>query len=123
MYDIFHEWGADLGVGSGGDIALSSGSDMISQRVCRRLLTNPGDYLWALDYGGGLARFIGQPARSTEIEAVITSQLLLESAVPISPAPQVTTTVTDATNGYVIANITYVDPTSQNAVTLNVSTG
>jgi hypothetical protein len=123
MYDIFHEWGADLAVGSGGDIALASGSDMISQRVCRRLLTNPGDYLWNLDYGGGLALFVGQPARSTEIEAVITSQLLLETAVPTSPAPQVTTTVTDVANGYVVANIIYVDPTSQNAVTLNVSTG
>jgi phage baseplate assembly protein W len=123
MYDLFHEWGADLAVGSGGDIALASGSDMISQRVCRRLLTNPGDYLWNLDYGGGLARFIGQPARSTEIEAVITSQLLLETAVPTSPAPQVTTTVVDAANGYVVANISYVDPTSQNPVTLNVSTG
>jgi hypothetical protein len=123
MYDLFHEWCADLAVGSGGDIALASGSDMISQRVCRRLLTNPGDYLWNLDYGGGLARFIGQPARSTEIEAVITSQLLLETAVPTSPAPQVTTTVADIANGYVIANISYVDPTSQNAVTLNVSTG
>jgi hypothetical protein len=123
MYDIFHEWGADLAVGSGGDIALASGSDMISQRVCRRLLTNPGDYLWNLDYGGGLALFVGQPAKSTEIEAVITSQLLLETAVPTSPAPQVTTTVTDVANGYVVANIIYVDPTSQNAVTLNVSTG
>ncbi len=120
MQDIFHEWGADLAVGSSGDIALASGTNMVSQRICRRLLTNPGDYL---DYGGGLARFIGQPARSTEIEAVITSQLLLEAAVPTSPAPQVTTTVVDVPNGYVIANIIYVDPTSQKAVTLNVSTG
>jgi len=123
MYDLFHERGADLAVGSSGDIALASGSDMISQRVCRRLLTNPGDYLWNLDYGGGLARFIGQPVRSTEIEAVITSQLLLEAAVPTSPPPQVTTTVIDVANGYVIANISYVDPTTQTAVTINVSTG
>jgi hypothetical protein len=123
MYDLFLEWGADLAVGSGGDIALASGSNVLSQRVCRRLLTNPGDYLWNLDYGGGLARFIGQPARSTEIEAVITSQLLLETAIPTMPAPQVTTTVADVANGYVIANISYVDPTSQSAVTLNVSTG
>jgi phage baseplate assembly protein W len=123
MYDIFHEWGADLAVGSGGDIALASGSDVISQRVCRRLLTNPGDYLWNLDYGAGLARFIGQPARSAEIEAVITSQLSLETAIPTNPAPQVTTTAVDVANGYVVANIIYVDPTSQNAVTLNVSAG
>ncbi len=123
MYDLFLEWGADVIVGSGGDIALASGSDIISQRVCRRLLTNPGDYLWNLDYGGGLAQFIGQPVRSAEIEAVITNQLLLESAVPTSPAPQVTTTVIDIANGHVAANIIYVDPTSQTSVTLNVSAG
>ena len=45
MYDIFHEWGSDLVVGSGGDLALASGSAVVSQRVCRRLLTNPGDYI------------------------------------------------------------------------------
>ncbi len=123
MYDLFLEWGADLVVGSGGDIALTSNPNMISQRVCRRLLTNPGDYLWNLGYGAGLAQFIGEPARSSKIEAVISSQLLLETAVPTSPAPQVRTTVVDRANGYVTANITYVDPTSQNPVTLNVSTG
>ena len=63
MYDIFHEWGADLAAGSSGDIALASGTDLISQRVCRRLLTNAGDYLWNLEYGAGLAQFIGQPAK------------------------------------------------------------
>jgi hypothetical protein len=51
MYDIFHEWGSDLVVGSGGDLALATGSAIVSQRVRRRLLTNPGDYLWNLDKG------------------------------------------------------------------------
>jgi hypothetical protein len=35
----------------------------------------------------------------------------------------VTTTVVNTTNGPVVANITYADPTSQQSVTLNVSTG
>jgi hypothetical protein len=51
------------------------------------------------------------------------NQLLLETAVPTTPAPQVTTTVVDAATGFVVANITYADPTSQQSVTLNVSTG
>jgi hypothetical protein len=123
MYDIFHEWGSDLKVGSGGDLALASGSAVVSQRVCRRLLTNPRDYIWNLDYGGGLAQFVGLPAKTADIEAVIMSQLLLETAVPTTPAPQVTTTVVDAATGSVVANITYADPTSQQSVTLNVSTG
>jgi hypothetical protein len=123
MYDIFHEWGSDLAVGSGGDLALAGGSDLVSQRVCRRLLTNPGDYLWNLDYGGGLAGFVGSPVNTADIEAIIMSQMFLESAVPTTPAPQVTTTVTDVANGYVVANITYADPVSQQSVSINVSTG
>jgi hypothetical protein len=123
MYDIYHEWGSDLSVGSGGDLALASGSAVVNQRICRRLLTNPGDYIWNLDYGGGLAQFVGLPAKPADIEAVVTTQLLLESAVPTTPAPQVTTTIVDAANGSVVANITYADPTSQQPVTLNVNTG
>jgi hypothetical protein len=121
MYDVFLEWGSDLAVSSSGDLALATGSDVVSQRVCRRLLTNSGDYLWNLNYGGGLAQFVGIPANPVDIEAVITNQLLLETAVPTTPAPQVTTTVTDAANGYVVATITYADPTSQQSVTLNVT--
>jgi hypothetical protein len=123
MYDISHEWGGDLGVGSGGDLALATGSDVISQRICRRLLTNPGDYIWNLDYGGGLGQFVGLPANGADIEAVIVNQLLLETAVPTTPAPQATTTIANAANGCVIASITYGDVTSQQSVTLNVSTG
>jgi hypothetical protein len=123
MYDIFHEWGSDLVAGSGGDLSLATGAVVVGQRVSRRLLTNPGDYIWNLDYGGGLAQFVGLPAKSADIEAVITNQILLETAVPTTPAPQVTTTVVNTTNGSVVANITYADPTSQKSVTVNVSTG
>jgi hypothetical protein len=123
MYDIFHEWGGDLTVGSGGDLAISSGSDAVNQRVCRRLLTNPGDYIWNIAYGGGLAQFVGLPANSTDIEAVIMSQLLLETAVPSSPAPQVTTTCIDPANGNVAVDIIYADPTTQRSVVLKVATG
>ena len=123
MYDVFHEWGGDLAIGNGGDLALATGADMVSQRVCRRLLTNPGEYLWNLDYGGGLAQFVGLPAKAADIEAVIASQLLLEAAVPTTPAPQVTTTVADVTNGFVIASITYADPASDRSVSINVSAG
>jgi len=123
MNDIFLEWGADLGVGSTGDLALVTGSDMTNQRVCRRLLTNAGDYLWQLDYGGGLAQFVGAPADPPDIESVVRTQLALEAAVSPSPAPQVNVTVVDAANGYVVANITYTDADSGSSVQLNVSSG
>lgn len=123
MNDIFHEWGSDLVIGSGGDLALSTGSDMVNQRVCRRLLTNAGDYLWNLDYGGGLGQFVGSPANPADIAAIVGTQLALESAVPTTPAPQISASVVDAANGYVVATITYADPSSMAPVQLNVSTG
>jgi hypothetical protein len=122
MYDIFHDWGGDIGVGNGGDLALATGSDVVNQRICRRLLTNPGDYLWSLDYGGGLGQFVGLPANSANIKAIIVSQLLLETAVPTTPEPQVTITVADVAGGFVTASITYSDPISQRPITLDVST-
>jgi hypothetical protein len=123
MNDLFHEWGCDLAVGNGGDLALSTGSDTVSQRVCRRLLTNTGDYLWNLGYGGGLAQFVGTPANSRDIEAIIRTQLELETAVPTTPEPQINVRVADATNGYVVANITYADQSSPVPVQLNISIG
>ena len=123
MYDIYHEWGCDLVVGSSGDLALATGSGVISQRVCRRLLTNAGDYLWNLQYGGGLAQFVGAPADPAAIEAVVRAQLALETAVPTTPSPQVSASVTDPANGYVVANITYADPSTASPVQLNVTAG
>jgi phage baseplate assembly protein W len=123
MYDIFHEWGSDLVVGSGGDLALSTGSDTVNQRICRRLLTNAGDYLWNLDYGGGLAQFVGTPANPADIEAIVRTQLALEAAVPATPAPQISVSVADAANGYVVATITYADAPFMVPVQLNVSAG
>lgn len=123
MYDIFHEWGTDLVVGSGGDLALSSGLDTVNQRVFRRLLTNAGDYVWNLDYGGGLGQFVGTPANPANIEAIVRTQLALETAVPTTPAPQIIASIANAANGYVVAAITYADPSSMVPIQLNVSTG
>src|SRR6202034_2830311 len=106
MYDIFHEWGSDLVAGSGGDLSLATGAVVVSQRVSRRLLTNAGDYVWNLDYGGGLAQFVGTPVNPADIAAIVETQLALESTVPTTRAPQVSTSVLDAANGYVVATIT-----------------
>ena len=121
LNDIFHVWGSDLVVGTGGDLALATSSDAVSQRVIRRLLTNPGGYIWNLDYGGGLAQFVGAPANPAKVEAIVSTQLALESAVPQNPPPQVTVTVADAANGYVVANITYSDLSSGLPVGINVA--
>lgn len=123
MIDIFLEWAGDLSVGSTGDLASASGTDATNQRVCRRLLTNPGDYLWHLNYGGGLAQFVGTPAEPADIESVVRTQLALEAAVAASPAPQVSASVVDPANGYVVADIAYSDLSSGLSGQLKVSAG
>ena len=123
MNDILLEWAGDLTVGSTGDIALVAGSDMTKQRVARRLLTNAGGYLWHLDYGGGLGRFVGSPARPVDIESIIRTQLRLETAVSLSPSPQVNVEIADAANGLFVTNIIYVDGSTDSPSQLSLSPG
>ncbi len=123
MNDLYLDWRGDLALGASGDITLAKGPDAISQRLIRRLLTNPGDYIWNVGYGGGLAQFVGMPAKPADIEAVIRTQLSLESSVPSDPAPTVNAAVIDAANGYFSARISYADPKSNLPVQLTVVPG
>lgn len=120
MYDIMLNWGTDLSADSSGDLALTTGSDQTTQRVIRRLLTNAGDYIWNLQYGGGLAGFVGQPTGAAEIEAVIRAQMALETAVASTPAPTVSVTTINTASGSVVAEITYADASSNSVVNLNL---
>jgi hypothetical protein len=63
----------------------------VQQRIIRRLLTNPGDYIWHVDYGTGLGRNVGEPCSSGYIEGTILNQLQLEALVAATPAPKVQT--------------------------------
>ncbi|MEE3500197.1 hypothetical protein [Acidiphilium acidophilum] len=54
MADAGLVFGGDLAIDAGGDLALAAGSALTEQRVLRRLLTNPGDYIWQLSFGAGL---------------------------------------------------------------------
>ncbi len=118
MPDLWHQWGSDLAIGPTGDVAVSSGPVLGQQRVLRRLLTSPGDYIWQLDYGAGLARFIGQPANTLQIRALIRSQIFKEAAVARSPEPTIDVQVSPAgAPGTVYVYIRYVDAlTSQTQI-------
>lgn len=89
MADLFHQWGSDLMLGPTGDLASVAGNVQGQQRVLRRLLTNPGDYMWQLDYGAGLARFVGTPASPLHIRALVRSQVFKEAAVARDPEPAI----------------------------------
>lgn len=107
MCDLALTFGADLDIDATGDLAVSSGTQLGQDRVLRRLLTNPGNYIWNLTYGAGLARYLGHPAAATRIAAVAKSQMRLESIVSQKPGPSVSAAVEK--DGVVTLSISYVD--------------
>ena len=107
--DIAHGWGSDLQSGPTGDLALVDGASLSQQRLLRRLLTNPGDYIWHPDYGAGLARFVGQPGDEQRIRAVIRGQIFREPAVARFPEPEIDVRISpDGAAGTVFVHVRYV---------------
>ena len=122
MADAAHQWGSDLVIGSTGDIGTVTGQLLGQQRVLRRLLTNPGDYIWQLDYGAGLARFIGQPINPLQIRAVIRSKIFKETAVARQPEPLIDVQVSpEGAPGMVYVHIRYVDAESSQTQVISFS--
>jgi hypothetical protein len=89
MIALVCDWGGDLSVGPSGDIAVSPIQLETQQRIVRRLLTNPGNYIWHTDYGAGLGSYVGLPYSSNTIENTILGQLLYEQLVVAAPPPSV----------------------------------
>jgi phage baseplate assembly protein W len=124
MADISHQWGSDLTTGPTGDLAVVTGPALGQQRVLRRLLTNPGDYIWQPDYGAGLARFIGRPGNVLAIRAVVRSQIFKEAAVARTPEPVIDVTLDPAgAAGTVYVHVRYVDADSSQTQILSFSVG
>lgn len=117
MADIKHTIGGDLTLSPTGDIALSDGAELGQERVLRRLLTNPADYIWHLAYGAGLPRFVGEVADKSRIIAVTRAQMYREGVVARTPAPNITVDV--QMTGLVTLGIQYVDQATQTPVALN----
>src|ERR1700679_1913854 len=92
--DLYQYWGNDLQQGPTGDIAPAYRADRTSQRIIRRLLTNPGggDYPWEPDYGAGLLNQTGDTRKTPALTAVVIGQMACEASVARIPAPQVTIT-------------------------------
>lgn len=89
MNDLYQFYGNDILVSATGDLAPVEGSTKGQQRILRRLLTNPGDYLWHPDYGAGLPSFVGKAIDMRKVVAVIRGQILLEDSVAKQPEPQI----------------------------------
>ena len=93
MIAVTCRWGADLTVGASGDISVASVQAEVQQRLVRRLLTNPGDYVWHTEYGAGLGSYVGERYSPGFIEGAVLNQLQLEGLVAATPAPLVETSL------------------------------
>lgn len=113
MPDLHHYVGADLTVAASGDLATVSGTQEGVQRVLRRLLTNPGAYVWHPAYGAGLPAKVGSLATADEIRGLIRQHMSLEPAVAKVPAADIK--VDSIPNG-VAVQIRYVDAQSEEPV-------
>jgi hypothetical protein len=118
MSDCTHFFGSDLAFSPSGDLALVTGTVQGEQRVLRRLLSNPGAYIWQITYGAGLPGFVGQANPQARVRAVARQQMRREAAVAQSPAPSVTTVAN--TSGTLTLSISYVDAQTSGNVTLTV---
>ncbi len=123
MSDLFHQWGSDLAAGPTGDLAMASASLLGQQRVLRRLLTNPGDYIWQPAYGAGLAQFVGQPASAAQIRAAIRSQIFQEAIVARQPEPVIDIQAAIDGSSMVYVFIRYVDATDGQTQVLSFTVG
>lgn len=116
MPDLSHQFGADFVLAPNGALALVDGPTLGQQRVLRRLLTNPGDYIWQRCYGAGLGAMVGRPVNAARTRAVIFAQMMQESLVARQPPPVVTVAADNA--GHVFANVSYADATTGATQTL-----
>ena len=121
MSALHHAWGADLSASPTGDLLTVSGPALGTERVLRRLLTNPGDYIWQPGYGAGLARFVGQPAAPAAIRALIREQMLREPAVAQAPEPVID--VQSDPGGTLSVQVRYADADTADAQTLSLELG
>jgi len=114
--DLNQQFGGDLQISATGDLALVDGDNEVQQRILRRLLTNLKAYLWHLDYGAGLAGFVGTTTDSAAIQGAVISQLQLEDGVAKSPNPMVTVTLAPS---QVFCDLQYWDAVSSQPKTLS----
>lgn len=116
MKDIYHYIGGDLSTSPTGDLRPVESTERGKQRVLRRLMTNPGDYIFHTTYGAGLGQKVGESVNINEWTALILGQMLLEDAVAQDPTPTVTLTLIDQG---VSVYASYTDATTGTPATLS----
>jgi hypothetical protein len=116
MKDLNHYAGGDLSLSPTGSLSTVEGIERGKQRILRRLITNPGDYLFHPEYGAGLGRYVGALTNIPEIIALIRGQILLEDCVAKKPAPVISVSTDNETFS---VTISYTDAPLGEPVTLS----
>lgn len=119
MSTEFHWYGLDIQFSAAGDDASASAILEINQLIVRELMTNPGDYIFAPEYGAGLGQYIGKALSSDKLStltAIITAIVLKQPAVQKTPGPTITFQ-SDAT-GILSTQILYIYAPSGQPVTV-----
>ena len=116
IVDLDQYIGGDLSVSLSGDLQTCSGVLRSEQRLYRRLLTNPGSYLFELTYGAGVGLAVGQPQMAATVKALINSQIFLEDSVAQSPPPVVQVAPID--DG-ITCNISFTESSTRKPVLLS----
>jgi hypothetical protein len=120
MPDLSQEWGQDLQLTPAGSLSLTTTpAQLTRQSLIRRLLTNPGDYIWDVGYGAGLGRFVGSPAVPAAIQGVVRTQALLEGTV--ASVVSVAVTASGTTVSCLLSYTSTDAPDTTQTLTLNVN--
>lgn len=120
LADLDQYIGADLTPSATGDIQTATDTMRGQQRVLRRLLTNPGDYIFHPDYGAGLPAWVGKTADIGKMKALIRGQMLLEAAVAKSSTPDISiTAISSGDGGGFAVSVRYTDAFSGTPVSLS----
>lgn len=120
LSDLYHYFGSDLSASNSGDVQVVDATVRGQQRILRRLLTNPGDYIFQPEYGAGLPRWVGRTAQVQEIRALIRGQILQEAAVAKVPEPVIKVgEIPNQAGGGFAVSIAYSDAATGQPATLS----
>lgn len=96
--DTYHYYGSDWQLSSNNDLLKTYHPEEGSQRLIRRILTVPGQYVWHPDYGVGAGQYIGNGLSDRDLnrlKALIIAQIYQESFVGRTPPAEINLTRQD----------------------------
>lgn len=116
MTDASQYYSSDLDLSAVGDLLAVDSLEYSKQRILRRLLTNPGDYIWQPTYGAGIPSYIGKTLDVPAITGLIKAQMYQEASVSHNPEPQISV---QTIPGGIAAQIQYTEQDSGFPTTLS----